>query len=165
MSTMNAMKRTRQRPADELIELAAVLVFVQGVVALVATIEVGIVTAAMGGLTLVAFVLTGMGAMLTLLMPRGLRRRSRRARRTVVVLQILWLISATIDVLLALLLARRGLEPVPTLTRIVLPISLWRLLRRPQVRAAFGVKPARRQRRQTTSPEPASDDALVGVSP
>ena len=152
------MNRTRLRPAGELIELTALLVFVQGLVAFVATVEIGIVTAAMGGLTLAAFVLTGLAAVVTLALPRGLRRRSRRARTTVVVLQVLWLVSAAVDLLLAIVLARRGLEPVPTITRIVIPIVVFRILRRPQVRAAFGVKPSRRDRRHVgpapTEPEP-----------
>jgi hypothetical protein len=160
------MNRKRLRPADELIDLAAVLVFVQGMVALVATVEIGIVTAAMGGLTMAAFVLTGLATVVTLVLPRGLRRRSRRARKTVVVLQSLWLVSAAIDLLLAIFLARRGLEPVPTITRIVIPIAVFRILRRAQVRAAFGVKPSRRDRRQmppaTPQPEPA---AMTGALP
>lgn len=151
------MSRTRQRPADELIGLAATLVFIQGVVAFVAMVEVGIVTAAMGGLTLAAFILTGAATILTLLLPAPLRRRSRRARKTTVVLQVLWLAAATIDLLLAAFLARRGLEPVPTITRVVVPVAIFRILRRPQVRTVFGVKPSRRDRKRAAVTDQATE--------
>ena len=160
------MSSRRLRPADELIDLAAILVFVQGLVAFVAAIEIGIVTAAMGGITVASFALTGLAAIVTLALPRGLRRRSRRARKTVVVLQVLWLFSATVDLLLALFLARRGLEPVPTITRIIIPIVVFRILRRPQVRPVFGVKPSRRERRQMSRTEPEAEPvAMAGALP
>ena len=78
----------------------------------------------------------------------GIRRRWRRARTVTVSLQVLWLVGATLDLLLAAFLARRGLELVPTLTRIVLPFALFRIMRKPQVREAFGARPSRRNRRK-----------------
>lgn len=162
------MAHRSPRPADELIEVARILVFVQGMVALVAAFEVGVVAAATGGLLLPAFLLTALGAIATLALASGIRRRRRRARTAVVTIQVFWLIGAGIDLLLAVFLARRGLEIVPLLTRIVLPIALFRILRRPHVRAVFGAKPGRRARRaarRLADKEPTEDDTeLVGAS-
>jgi hypothetical protein len=141
------MAHRNPRPADELIDVARLLVFVQGMVGFVAAFEVGVVAVATGGLLLPAFLLTAVGAVATLALASGIRRRRRRARTAVVTLQVFWLIGAAIDLLLAVFLARRGLEIVPLLTRIVLPVALFRVLRRPHVRAAFGAKPSRRRRR------------------
>lgn len=147
------METRTTHPADELIEIARVLLLIQGAVAFVAMVEVAIVTAATAGSTLVSAVLTAAAAIGTLLLSAQIRRRSRRARRVAVVLQVLWLIGATIDLLLAVFLAKRGLELVPILTRIVLPTALFRLLRRPQVREAFGLGPTRRRRRRAARAE------------
>jgi hypothetical protein len=150
------------RSTDELIDLVRVLILVQGVVGFVATIEVGIVAAATGGLVLPSFLLTALGAGLTLGLVVGIRRRNRRARTAAITLQVLWLLGATIDLLLAAFLARRGLEIVPTLTRIVLPIAVFRILRHPRVRSAFGARPSRRQRRQVRRGAAATEEATAG---
>ena len=134
--------------ADDLIDVASVLLLIQGAVAFVAMVEVGIVAAATGGLVLPSCLLTALGAGLTLALLIGIRRRWRRARTVTVSLQVLWLVGATLDLLLAAFLARRGLELVPTLTRIVLPFALFRIMRKPQVREAFGARPSRRNRRK-----------------
>jgi hypothetical protein len=55
---------------------------------------------------------------------------------------------ALVDLLLAVLLVQRGLEPVPLLTRIVVPFTIIRLLRHREIRAEFGLGPTRRQRRK-----------------
>ena len=142
-----AASRCTGRPADEMIDMAVVLLRVQGIISTIATVEVGLVAAATGGILVPGVILTASGAALSFMAARGLRHRSRRARRLAVAIQVLWLIAATIDLALALALAQRGLEIVPTLTRIVLPIAIFRILRRPQVRRVFGVRLSQRQRR------------------
>jgi hypothetical protein len=87
-------------------------------------------------------------AVLTLLAARGVARRSRRSRRLAVSLELIVVFFAVIDLLLAVFLAKRGLELVPVLTRLVLPLALLHILRRRDIRAEFGLGPSRRQRRQ-----------------
>ena len=146
---MRQRTKNPPRPAEGLLEIAGVLLLVQGAVAFVASVEVGVMAAATAGLLLPAFLMTFGAAVITLLLAAGIRRRSRRARKIAVVFQVLWLIAAAVDLLLAIFLAQRGLEIVPLLTRIVLPYSIFRILRRPQVRREFDLGPTRRQRRKT----------------
>lgn len=142
--------------------MAVVLLTVQGIIATIATVEVGLVAAATGGALGPAVVLTGCGASLSFVAARGLRNRSRRARRLAVAIQILWLMAAAVDLALAIALARRGLEIVPILTRIALPMAIFRILRRPQVRRSLGVALSRRQRRSSAHQE--EGDAETAVS-
>lgn len=148
------------RSDDTLIDVVRILVLLQGGIAVVSTIEVLVVGAVLGAPLVQVFLLTGGGALLTLSLAAGLVRRSRRARRLVVVLEVLWLIAATIDLLLSVFMARRGLELVPILTRIALPYAIFRLLRRPHMREAFGVRQSRRRRRKARrNDERHSEDA------
>lgn len=125
-----------------------ILVLVQGAVALVAALEVTAVGMLMGA-PLALLILAGIAAaMLTLALVTGIARRSRRARRVLLILEVLWLIAAAVDLLLSLFLARRGFGLVPLMTRIALPYSIFRLLRRPHVRREFGLAPTRRQRKK-----------------
>lgn len=123
------------RNDDSLVEVVRILVFVQVIVAAVTALEGLVVGAFMGapGPGLV----TGVAAVLTAVLYTRLRRRSPRARRWLVRFQVGWMFFATIDLLLAVFLARRGLELVPILTRFVLPYAIFRILRKPHVRAEF----------------------------
>ena len=125
-----------------------ILVLVQGAVAVVAALQVLAVGTLLGG-PLGFLILLGIGAAaLTLSLAAGITRRSRRARRILLVLEVLWLFAAAVDLSLSLFLAQQGLGLVAFLTRIVLPYSIFRLLRRPRVRSEFGLGPTRRQRRK-----------------
>ena len=133
---------------QERIELIRVLILVEAAIAVVMVLE-SLGAIAFGGplgapVTVVAVLL----AVLTLFLVRGIRRRSRWARRGALWLQYGILTLAAVDVALAAALARRGLELMPTLTRIVLPIMIIVQLRRVDVRTAFNARLSRRQRRR-----------------
>jgi ABC-type spermidine/putrescine transport system permease subunit II len=121
-----------------LVDATYILVLVQGAIAVVSLIEIGVMTAA-GGPLIITMLVHLVYAVVMLAAARGLRRRSRRARKTVLWLEWVVIALALIDVVLALLLAHRMLELVPTLTRLVLPHAVIRLLRRPVSREEFGI--------------------------
>jgi len=125
-----------------------ILLIVQGIVAVVATIEASIVAVFIGGLVLPLAALNLTGAGLTLYVAARIGRHSKGVRRLAVVLQTGWLAFAVIDMSLAIAITQQPLELVPTLTRIVLPLTIFRMLRTPRARLAFGVPPSRRQRRK-----------------
>ena len=133
--------------AQATVAVARVLLTVQGVIGLVATVEALIFGTAFGAVLSLAVVVTVGGAAMTLWLAAAVVRRSRRARKLALILQIGWLSFAAIDMLLAGFLTQRGLELVPVLTRVVLPLAIIVILRRPQVRAWFGVTTRRERRR------------------
>lgn len=124
--------------ADGRLILVRALLLVQIGVIVTATIEsfvVGIASPNLVG----ASILNGFFAVWTMFLMRGVGRRSRRSRSWIIRLQIGWILLAVIDLLLAVILADRGLEPVPVITRLLVPSLLIYLLRRPAVRALFEV--------------------------
>ncbi len=76
-------------------------------------------------------------AVWTMMLMRGVGRLSARARKWTIRLQVGWLLLAAVDMAFAILMADRSLEPVPVITRILLPAILIYLLRRPDVRTRF----------------------------
>jgi len=129
---------TRQTQPSTLVDAAYILVLVQAAIAVVSLIEIGVMTAAGGPLD-ITLVIQLAYAVVLLTAVRGLRRRSRRVRKTVLWLEWVVIALALIDLVLALLVAHRMLELVPTLTRLVLPYAVIRLLRRPVSREEFGI--------------------------
>lgn len=146
----NGMETTYTSPQMDTSVLGVIrtLLLIQGGIAVMSTLETLLAAAAFGPLLAPIVVLTSGAAFLTLMAARGIVRRSARARKTAIWLEGFVLAFAVVDFLLAILLAKRGLELVPVLTRIVLPVVIIRLLRRRQVRAEFGLGPTRRQRRK-----------------
>lgn len=133
-----------------IVGLVRVLVLLQGAFALVSALEVaffGLLLASPALLPSVAA--TGGVAVLTLALPAGLRRRSRLARRVTLAVEVLVLLVALVDLGLSLALAHTFLDPMPALTRLAIPAAVVVLLRRPSVRAEFGVRAPRRQRRSS----------------
>ena len=128
-------------PVDTRVDVVHILLLIQGGIAVTSTIEVFLVGAFTGFLIAPLILLTLVAAIVTLGAARGVRLRSRRARRVTLWAEGTILVFALIDLLLAIFLARRGLALVPTVTRIVLPIAIMRTLRRPSVRAEFGIAP------------------------
>jgi len=130
---MNDLTRSNQGP----VAVAALLLFVQGAVA--ATLAVEAVGSAIifGGASAISALLTVIGAVVTLALVPRLRRGRRSARRWIMFLQIGWVLFALVDLGLALAIAGRGLTPTGFLVRMVLPIAIFWLLRRPAARAAF----------------------------
>lgn len=136
---MLAKPTSEPLPADPergAVTLIRALLLVQIGVIVTATIEslvVGAASPTMVGLP----VLNGFFAVWTMTLMRGIGRGSERARRWTVRLQFGWIGLAVVDLLLAALLASRGLEPVPIITRLLVPVLLIHLLNRPSVRALF----------------------------
>lgn len=127
---------------DTRVDVVRILLLLQGGMAVTATIEVFVVGAATGFFIAPLMLLTLVAAVVTLWTARGVRLRSRRARRITFWAEGTILAFAVIDLALAIFLARRGLALVPTVTRVVLPIAIMRTLRRPQVKTEFGIVPA-----------------------
>ena len=133
---------TDEAPPDSRVDVVRILLLIQGGIAVTSTIEVFLVGAFTGFFIAPLIVLTLLAATITLWASRGVRLRSRRARSVTLWAEGTILFFALVDLLLAIFLARRGLALVPTVTRIVLPIAIMRTLRRPRVKAEFGIVPA-----------------------
>lgn len=121
-----------------LVDVARVLVLIQASIAVVSLIEVLVVGATGSPLGPVILVNLAFAAGL-LALTAGIGRRSRRARKTLLWIEVTVIVLAVVDLILSLLLAQRPLELVPTMTRLVLPFAVFRLLRRPDSRAEFGI--------------------------
>ncbi len=133
---------------DSRVDIIRILVLVEAGIALVMALEALAALAFSGPLAAPVVVAAGLAAMGTLWLVRGIGRRSRRARKITLWLQVGILFFAALDLALAVAIAQRGLEMVPFLTRVVLPITVFRLLRKPDVRAEFGAKQSRKTRRR-----------------
>ena len=133
---------TTDAPGDTRVDVVRILLLIQGGIAVTSTIEVFLVGAFTGFFIAPLMLLTLTAAIVTLWASRGVRLRSRRARKVTFWAEGTILVFALIDLLLAIFLARRGLALVPTVTRIVLPIAIMRTLRRPHVKEEFGIVPA-----------------------
>ncbi|GMQ98051.1 MAG: hypothetical protein BMS9Abin17_0556 [Acidimicrobiia bacterium] len=133
---MNDLKHADEGP----IQVAVLLLFMQGALAVTLAVEAVGSAIIFGGASAISALLSIAGAVVTLMLVSKLRRRRRSARRWVMSLQIGWVVFALVDLGLALALAGRGLTPVGFLVRIVLPVSIFWLLRRPAVRTAFSKK-------------------------
>jgi len=131
---MNDLKHADEGP----VQVAVLLLFMQGALAVTLAVEAVGSAIIFGGASAISALLSVAGAVVTLMLVSKLRRRRRYARRWVMSLQIGWVVFALVDLGLSLALAGRGLTPVGFLVRIVLPVSIFWLLRRPVARAMFG---------------------------
>ncbi len=112
------------------IEVVSLLVFIQGAVALTLSIEAIGGAIIFGGVPIPGALLSLGGTFLTFYLGRRVRRRSRRARRWLKILQFGWLTMAMVDTGLALFLAGVGPGPAALFTRFFLPISILWILRK-----------------------------------
>lgn len=144
------METTHPIPAMDtsLLGVVRILLLIQGAIAVLSTLEVAVAGLALGPAVAPLVGLNLLAATLTLTAARGVSRRSRRSRRLALTLEWVVLAFALVDFLLAVALAQRGLELVPMLTRVVLPLAVIRMLRLREIRAEFGLGPTRRQRRK-----------------
>lgn len=117
-------------------EALRLLVLLQLAMATVSAIEALLVGAFTGGM-FGPGALTAVGALLTWWAYRSVDRRHPKAPKRIRRLQYGWLVFAAVDMALSAFLLRRGLEPVPTVTRIGLPIAILVVVRRPSVKADF----------------------------
>ena len=136
---MGMRKIIPPRNEDLLFEVLRILVFLQVVVAVVTAIEASLIGAFMGSPG--PAVATAVAAALTAGLYMGLGRRSPRPRRWLIRFQVGWMAVATLDLLLAIFLAQRLLEPIPLLTRFVLPYAIFCILCKPTIQAEFWADP------------------------
>lgn len=137
--------------APDVVDLARVLLLLQGAFAVLSAMEVGFFGLLTGApaLLMSSMAATGGMAFLILALAAGLGRRSRLARRLTLVIEAFILLGAAVDLGLSLALAHAFLDPVPTLTRLVIPVAVVVLLRKASARAAF---PARGMTRRRAMP-------------
>lgn len=129
--------RPRWNPDPGVCELVRVLLVLQGALALLSTLSTaltGMVTGTLP-LLLVAVAINGFVAGLVLLLAGRIGRGSQRARRVVVVGEAFVLLSALIDLLLAIATAGKSLDLVSMVTRLAVPLAVIVLLRRSRARA------------------------------
>ena len=144
------MEATHVPPSldTSLLGVVRILLLIQGGIAALSTLEVSVAGVALGPAVAPLILLNLLAAVLVLTAARGVSRRSRRSRRLAITLEWVVLTFSLVDLLLAVFLAQRGLELVPLMTRVALPIAVIRLLRKREIRAEFGLGPTRRQRRK-----------------
>lgn len=125
---------------DSLVDVIRILLLVEAGIAVVMSLEALASILFAGPLAIVTVVLGATAAITMLLVARGVERRSRTARKLALVVQVGIILVAVIDTVLAIIIAQRGLELVPFLTRMVLPGAIFVLLRKDLVRTVFGVR-------------------------
>lgn len=142
------MDMTR-RPADDLLDLARVLLLLQGSILVATTIESLIWGLAFAGAAAAPLLLSG-GAAVVILVARARLRADRRGiRRLVYGVEGFTVAFLGIDLVLAIALTGTPPPPVALLTRFVLPVSVIYLVRQsaratvaPTLRSAAAVEGA-----------------------
>lgn len=140
---------TNKRPADDLLDLARVLLLVQGWVLVATTIESLVWGIAFAGAAGVPVLLSGAAAALVLVGRARLHAGRPWSRRLVYAAQGSLLAFLAIDLALAVALTGTPPPAVALLTRFVLPVSVIFLLRR-------SARPA--------APRTVTNAALEGIS-
>jgi hypothetical protein len=121
---------TSRRPADELLEVARVLLLLQGSILVATTIEALIWGAIFAGATGSPALMSGVSAALVFVARVRLRADRRWTRRLVYAIEGLTVATLAIDSVLAILLAGALPPAVALLTQLVLPLSVITLVRR-----------------------------------
>lgn len=143
------MDKTR-RPADDFLDVAKVLLLLQGSILVATTIEAVIWGMAFAGAAATPFLLSG-GAAVVILVARARLRADRRwTRRLVYGVEGFTLAFFALDLALAIALTGTPPPAVALLTRFVLPVSVIFLLRQ--------------LARATGTPTPRTTSALEGAS-
>lgn len=119
----------RPNPANDLLDVARVVLLLQGAIMVVATIEAAVFGLAFPGAE-GTIVLSGAAAAVLLLARARLRPDRRRSRRIVYVVEGLTIAPFVVDIGLALVLAHSLPPAVAILTQLVLPLAAITLLRR-----------------------------------
>ena len=131
-------------PDDGIVDVIRVLVLLQGAFALLVVVEIvfwALFAGTVGALG-PSLLLTVAAAAGSFCLAAGLRRHSRLARRLAFFVDGGILLFALVDLALAVFLAHRPLDLVPTITRLAMPAAVLVLLRRRSVRAVFGAGPS-----------------------
>lgn len=114
---------------DEKLGVLWALVLIQGGILVVSTIESLVANAAQGFGLIGVSVLTGVSAVLALYAARGLRRRRLWARRLTLVAESFVLALGVIELVATQFLDNSGLDLVPVLTGVVVPVAVLVLMR------------------------------------
>lgn len=120
---------TSRRPADDLLDLARVLLLLQGAILVATTIEAAIWGMAFAGAAAGPFLLSGAAAVLALVARVRLRGDRSWTRRLVYGVEGFTLAFLALDLALAIALTGTPPPAVALLTRFVLPVSVILLLR------------------------------------
>jgi hypothetical protein len=121
---------TTRRPAEDLIEVARVLLLVQGAILVATTIEALVWSFAFGGAAGMPLLLSGATAAAIFVARARVRPDRRRTRRVVYAVEGVILAILAIDTALAIALTGAYPPPMALLTRLLLPLSVVLLLRR-----------------------------------
>ena len=121
---------TTRRPADDLLEVARVLLLLQGAILVATTIEALVWAIVFPGASGSPVLMSGASAVVILVARTRLRTDRRWARRLVYFVEGLILLTAAINVVIGLALAHALPPMVALLTQIALPIAVIALLRR-----------------------------------
>lgn len=117
------------RHADDFLEVARVLLLLQGWVLVATTIEAMVWGVAFAGAAGVPLLLSGAAALVILVARARLRPDRRRTRRVVYGVEAFTLVFFGLDLALAIALTGTPPPAVAILTRFVLPLSVIYLLR------------------------------------
>lgn len=113
-----------------LLDIVWAIVLLQGGFLILSTIESLVANATQGFALIVVTILTATGAWLTLLAARGLRRRKRWAKRLTLTGEWFVLMLGAVELVATQFLDPSGIDLVPLITGVVVPISVLVLLRR-----------------------------------
>ena len=130
MDITTAVPAAPTRPRADLLEVAHILVLLQGAILVARTLEAVIFLGFVGLASVVSLGLTASAAVLTLITAAGLARGSRRAARWTLIAETGVVAVGVIDLLLALVMTGEPLGPVGLLAGFALPIAVIVLLRR-----------------------------------
>lgn len=133
------MDNKASRPADDLLDVARVLLLLQGAILVATTIEALFWGAAFGAGG--AVLISGAAAVVILVARSRLRAERRWPRRLISVIEGLIVALFTVDIALALALTHALPPVVALLTQLVLPVAVITLLRR-SVRTTPGSFPS-----------------------
>jgi hypothetical protein len=121
---------TTRRPTDDLLDVARALMLLQGAILIATTIEALVWANVFPGASGAPALMSGASALVILIGRIRLRADRRRTRRLVYLVEGFILLTAAVDIVIALLLAHALPPMVALLTQVVLPISVITLLRR-----------------------------------
>jgi hypothetical protein len=120
---------TIRRPTDELLDVARLLLLLQGAVLVATTIEALIWSLVFPGAAGTPFLVSGVVTVLVLVAGARLRADRSWTRRTLYVVETVILVNLVIDLALAVVITGHVPPIVALLTRFVLPLSVIALLR------------------------------------
>ena len=130
------------RPTDDLLDVARALLFLQGAILVATTIEALVWAAVFPGASGSPAFMTGASALVILVGRIRLRADRRRTRRLIYLVEGFILLTAAVDIVIALLLSGALPPMVALLTQVVLPIAVVVLLRRSARRPRMPAAPS-----------------------